>query len=237
MCRNALELGRYYLYFAHHKGGHIRMAYADELAGPWTVFRPGIGVLRLADVRDVVEDHIASPDVHVDFEHERFVLYFHGPRRGVDFDQRTWVAMSRDGLSFERHTAEILGEAYFRVFRWGGYDHSVARLGPLYRSREGLHDFQPGPQLFTPQHRHFATPVWNNRLSVFFSKKNDRPERLKMVTVELTDDWSQWTTSGLTEVLAPTEDYETSHGAKLLDPFVYEADGRFYLLYSLRISA
>ncbi len=30
-------LGRYYLYFADHKGSYIRLAYADELAGPWTI--------------------------------------------------------------------------------------------------------------------------------------------------------------------------------------------------------
>lgn len=39
--------GRYYLYFAHHKGDHIRMAYADALQGPWTLYRPG--VLQLND--------------------------------------------------------------------------------------------------------------------------------------------------------------------------------------------
>jgi hypothetical protein len=35
------RLGRYYLYFADHKGGHIRLAYADDLAGPWRVHPPG----------------------------------------------------------------------------------------------------------------------------------------------------------------------------------------------------
>ena len=30
-------LGRYYAYFAHHKGRHIRLAYADAIAGPWNV--------------------------------------------------------------------------------------------------------------------------------------------------------------------------------------------------------
>lgn len=30
-------LGKYYLYFAHHKGRHIRLAYADSLTGPWTM--------------------------------------------------------------------------------------------------------------------------------------------------------------------------------------------------------
>ena len=35
------RLGRYYLYFAHHKGTYIRLAYADDLLGPWTVYPPG----------------------------------------------------------------------------------------------------------------------------------------------------------------------------------------------------
>jgi hypothetical protein len=28
-------LGRYYLYFADHKGSYIRLAYADRIDGPW----------------------------------------------------------------------------------------------------------------------------------------------------------------------------------------------------------
>ena len=35
-------LGQYYMYFAHHQGAFIRMAYADALAGPWTVHEPGV---------------------------------------------------------------------------------------------------------------------------------------------------------------------------------------------------
>ena len=36
-------LGRYYLYFASHQGGqYIRLAYADQLSGPWAVYPPGI---------------------------------------------------------------------------------------------------------------------------------------------------------------------------------------------------
>ncbi|MCY4122873.1 MAG: hypothetical protein OXG72_18340, partial [Acidobacteria bacterium] len=34
-------LGRYYLYFADHRGVYIRLAYADDLAGPWTMHEPG----------------------------------------------------------------------------------------------------------------------------------------------------------------------------------------------------
>ena len=35
-------LGRYYLYFSHHKGTYIRLAYADALMGPWKIHTPGV---------------------------------------------------------------------------------------------------------------------------------------------------------------------------------------------------
>lgn len=40
-------LGRYYLYFADHKGSYIRLAYADDLLGPWKIHAPGS--LQIAD--------------------------------------------------------------------------------------------------------------------------------------------------------------------------------------------
>ena len=55
-------LGKYYMYFAHHKGRYIRLAYSDDLSGPWKIHEPG--VLALEEVA-VIKDHIASPDVHV----------------------------------------------------------------------------------------------------------------------------------------------------------------------------
>ena len=36
------SLGRYYMYFAHHQGDHIRLAYADALEGPWQVYESGV---------------------------------------------------------------------------------------------------------------------------------------------------------------------------------------------------
>ena len=41
------RLGTYYLYFADHKGSYIRLAYADDLRGPWEVYEPGS--LQIAD--------------------------------------------------------------------------------------------------------------------------------------------------------------------------------------------
>lgn len=56
-------LGRYYLYFSHHAGKFIRLAYADALSGPWKIHEPG--TLRIEEASRC-RDHIASPDMHID---------------------------------------------------------------------------------------------------------------------------------------------------------------------------
>ena len=69
-------LGRYYLYFAHHGGKFIRLAYALRLSGPWKVHEPG--TLRLEQAPRC-NDHIASPDIHVDSVRREILMYFHCP--------------------------------------------------------------------------------------------------------------------------------------------------------------
>src|ERR1051325_7169415 len=66
-------LGRYYLYFADHRGKYIRLAYADRLKGPWKVHVPG--TLKLGE--SFFTDHIASPEAIVDNEHKQIRLYYH----------------------------------------------------------------------------------------------------------------------------------------------------------------
>ncbi|MCA9486950.1 MAG: hypothetical protein KC548_04830, partial [Nanoarchaeota archaeon] len=66
-------LGKYYLYFAHHKGSYIRLAYADSIEGPWRLHSQGVLHLEEAPC----EDHIASPDVHIDSINQKLIMYFH----------------------------------------------------------------------------------------------------------------------------------------------------------------
>src|SRR5262245_12245267 len=42
-------LGKYYLYFADHRGKYIRLAYADKPEGPYKVHEPG--TLKLGEVQ------------------------------------------------------------------------------------------------------------------------------------------------------------------------------------------
>lgn len=53
-------LGKYYLYFADHKGRYIRLAYSDRLEGPWSIHVPGS--LQIADSHFLTEPPPAPPD-------------------------------------------------------------------------------------------------------------------------------------------------------------------------------
>ena len=54
-------LGKYYLYFADHKGDRIKLAYADNLAGPWTIYVDGS--LHLTDTTFLHEPPELKPEM------------------------------------------------------------------------------------------------------------------------------------------------------------------------------
>jgi len=233
-------LGRYYLYFGHHKGQYIRLAYADRLEGPWTAYEPG--TLKLEG--SFCDHHVASPDVHVDDDRRELRMYYHGPMKGKG--QVSRVALSRDGIRFTC-LPEILGSSYFRVLRWGGYHYALGMPGIFYRSLDGLTGFERGPTLFTEDMRHTALKLDGNTLSIFYSNAYDCPERILLSTIELTPDWMSWTASEPVTVLEPELDYEGADlplepsirgwapepVRQLRDPAVFREEGRTYLLYSV----
>jgi hypothetical protein len=247
------RLGRYYLYFAHHQGHSIRLAYADELTGPWTVHAPG--TLRL-DQAPGCRDHVASPDAVVDETNRRIRLYFHCPA-ALAQGQKTFVAVSRDGLRFAA-SPRVLGIFYWRVFRWRSWWYAMAKGGLLYRAADELGPFEPGPNPFPggarrdeafndAGPRHVAVQVTGDALRVYYSNIGDAPERILRGTIALSDDWSSWRTSEAEEVLRPLAGWEgaglplrpSSSGPAngrenaVRDPAIFVEDGTVYLLYSV----
>ena len=238
-------LGKYYLYFGHHGGKYVRLAYADRLEGSWKIHSPG--VLDLEDA--FAEHHIASPDVHVDNERREFRMYYHGPTGNT---QKTRVAISKDGRHFIARP-EILGGPYFRVFQWDGWYYAMSMPGIFYRSKDGLTGFEQGPTPFSEiikpprRMRHFAFKLDGGTLSIFYSCIGDTPERILMSAIQLKPDWNDWTPSPEVEVIAPEMEYEgadcpleTSRMGwaperirQLRDPGIFLEDGKTYLLYAV----
>ena len=245
-------LGRYYLYFAHHQGKYIRLAYADDLRGPWRIHTPG--VLELSD--SFFPSHIASPDVRIWDDRQEIWMYYHGCCLP---GQWTRLAISSDGLRFEAREA-VLGPPYWRTFEWEGWRYALGMPGRFYRSHDGLDDWEEGPQAFAEEvervvggkttpcgMRHSAVRVRGDSMEVFYSNRGDCPERILMSTVRLAGDWKDWRPSASLEILQPEMDYEgvdaprvPSRGGsihepawQLRDPAIYEEDGEAYLLYSV----
>lgn len=236
-------LGRYYLYFAHHTGTYIRMAYADEIAGPWTVHSPG--VLELID--SFSTDHIASPDVHVDHNSRQIRMYFHGGKPADGKNQETRVAISNDGLNFEARST-VLGLPYFRVFQLNGWYYAIGMPGTLYRSQDGLKLFLQGPRIFPENQRHTALLRHGDQLLVFYTMVGEQPpESILLSTIDLSDDWHDWKPSEPKVVLAPEHDWEGANQPlepskrgiivprvnQLRDPAIFEDGDDLYLLYAV----
>lgn len=238
-------LGKYYMYFSHHSGKYIRMAYANSMDGPWKIYEPGS--LRLAQAK-AFGDHLASPDMHVENESQEIRMYFHCPakdRRG----QWTGVAISKDGLKFKA-SEEILGKYYFRVFKWKDYYYAIAKgwisgWGELLRSKDGVMEFERRSN-FIHRLRHAAVLLRGNQLLIFYSRKGDAPERILVSTVRLSDDWNEWVESEPIEVIRPEKDYEgiqypvkpSNYGyairvCQLRDPCIFEENGKIYLFYTI----
>ena len=167
-------LGRYYMYFANHMGDFIRLAYANDPAGPWRIHEPGVLHVRdtafyrpQPDPVETLEDfytHVASPEIYVDHARKQFVLWVHGwytngerwpadPKAAAawasarSYGQFTQAASSSDGLHFAV-TPAISRTSYLRVFKRDGYFYGVSRLGRLSRARDPFGAFELGNGLF-----------------------------------------------------------------------------------------
>ena len=226
-------LGRYYLYFADHKGSYIRLAYADHVAGPYTVHPAGS--LQLADscfpttapqgitVTSPIQQaaieaegydahftpHIASPDVVVDHERQTIFMAFHGLCE--DGAQLTRMAQSADGVSFTAHQP-LVAFPYLRILpqRWKGYWLAMSMPGIFYRSTDLL-SWEAGAILFANDFRHCALLRRGDTLYVYWTRVGDTPEHILRSTIDLSsgwDGWLNWAPSSPQSVLLPELPWE-----------------------------
>jgi hypothetical protein len=230
------RLGRYYLYFADHKGSYIRLAYADRMTGPWRIHPPGSLHLEqscfLTEPPEATAEQLAEQQARYatrgeEMSHDVLLEittpHIASPDMHVDNAKRqivmyfhglddvgtqvTRAALSFDGINFTAQP-EILGRSYLRVFRHDGMIYGLAMPGQLYRSRDGLHGFEAGPTLFNPRMRHCAVMKRDGELWVFWTQVGDAPERILLSRIALASDWLGWQDGPPVEVLRPVHPWE-----------------------------
>ncbi len=256
---------KYLLYFAHHEGRSIRMATSDHLRGPWKLYKPdplelensgfAVEAPALTDLHPEAKEfierdadgnypHIASPDVHVDHQKKRVRLYYHGRlHNGL---QRTRVALSANGFDFSAQALH-LGLPYLRVIQQDDWYYAIAMPAQLYRSRDGLSNFEEGPRLTDEPIRHHAFLKHQGQWYAFWTRVGDTPERILVSTLETGAEWRDWRFGETAEVHRAQKPWEgadlpadaSRYGSimqranQLRDPAIYEEDGRIYLLYAI----
>lgn len=183
---------QYYLYFAHHSGDYIRMAWAANIEGPYTLYddssTPGNRGVLDNDEADIVlidnhatypdlyieENHLASPDVIVDDTNQRIIMYFHsGSSYYVDGveqnDQVTWASTSDYGLEFYNGIEPVqLGSSYFRIFEHGGEMYALDNGAKTNKALDAANPWA------IPNGHDFTTQLWERAADNGFS--DDIPE-------------------------------------------------------------
>ncbi|WP_044214449.1 hypothetical protein, partial [Saccharicrinis fermentans] len=167
---------KYYLYFAHHHGSYIRMAWAATLKGPWHLYQMGadvaIGkrgvldlgndVIKLENGITIPNNHLASPDVVVDNKNQQIILYFHSGSSTYVHDKRvkkqlSYVSTSKYGLNFRAHIQPVfLGSSYFRVFT---YQHNIFALSNSGTPYKAPNTAKPWS---APEDFDFSVPLWQS---------------------------------------------------------------------------
>lgn len=230
------RLGTYYLYFADHKGRYIRLAYADDLLGPWQIHPAGS--LQIDESHFLTEPPEVSPSeleqlrsrrpagdssISHDLLTEVTTPHIASPDVHVDDANRrivmyfhglegvarqvSRVATSPDGIRFQTRP-EILGRTYMRVFDHAGQTYAMSMPGQFYRANTPLSGFEPGPRLFNRDMRHAGLLTRGQTMFVFWTQVGDVPERIFVSRVDLSGDWMSWSETDPVEVLRPVHAWE-----------------------------
>ena len=231
-------LGKYYLYFADHKGDRIKLAYSNTLKGPWQI-KPG-GTLLLENSFFLQE----KPTIPKDFDLETLgqrkahpdllpyipkkiddltIPHIASPDVHVDdVNQRLVMyfhGLDEFGLQKTRVATsnngldftvkeKIVGWPYFRKFTYKKNDYAISMPGDIYKNNGDIGDYTPVNQILEDSVRHSAVLVHKDQLLIFYTRKGDKPERIFMSKVNLKKPAILWKASEKIEVLRPEEDWE-----------------------------
>lgn len=180
-------IGKYYLYFSHHRGRYIRIAYSQNVTGPYSLLSGGAVINISTPV-----SHLASPDVHINHPAKTITMYFHTLDKTSIYGQLTQAFISYDGIHFQPHSSDI-ARYYFRRFQ---VLRDIFAIAPSNMGRDFTLLHRPGRsesyrvssnRTFFPLARHvFPHPVRFNAIVALYSVLFDAPERIYCSRVNIT---------------------------------------------------
>ena len=230
-------LGKYYLYFSHHNGRYIRMAYSNKIIGPYKIYKEGVLNIKNSPGKD----HLASPDVHVDSENKTITMYYH---TCFNKNQYTLESTSKDGVFFKSNEI-ILGSYYFRVFRFKNQLYSIAKgsnnYGKIYKKVNNV--WYMIYEKLIKNIRHTAILVEDDIIYLFYSLIGELQESIYCCILNI----DNFMVTNKYKLLKPTLKYEgfnfTKEKSKIgmekkfvnqvRDPGIYKNKNNKYLLYSV----
>lgn len=249
--------GRFYLYFSDHAGDCIKLAYADDIVGPWSISDDA--VLDFSGFSDAY-DHMASPEIYIDHDAREIRLYFHARSKSRGREQWTFLANSRDGERFIKCVDEPLAPFYLKLIYWKNCFYGITKGGNLWYSNDGLSAFHPGGNPFD---RSLSNEIWHNSpgsirhvglsindniLSVYFSRIGHAPERILRSNIDILDsNCMNWIAGPEEEILRAEVEYEgvsmpianSTSGPSLTfenalrDPHIINIQNETYMFYAV----
>jgi len=250
------RLGRYYLYFAHHTGKYIRMAYSNSVHGPWREYDKGI--LNIKDLKDAF-DHVASPDVLIDEDKKVINMYFHSPSRKKQ-QQWSYLATSKDGLDFRQTVDFPLAPFYLRVLKMEKNFIGMSKGGNIWESDTGCQEFR---HVVNPFNVRLNSEIWHNSpgsirhvalfkrrnfIYIFFSRIGDAPEGILYGEMEIDKPMPEWRVENISPLIEPEMDYEgvglevkpsyagaaENEERALRDPYIFQDGEKIYMFYCVK---
>lgn len=246
-------LGKYLLYFAHHSGEFIRIAYSEDIFTGWKILDHKINNV---SKETEFHDHVASPDVYVDNIEKSIYMFFHSRIKGSR-KQQTFLSKSNDGINFALVKGDLNLPFYFRHVTIGTKTFAVTKGGNLYinmvspvaNTWRALNNVNTGKSNKEAMHnssgsiRHASLIYYMKIFIIFYSKIGDSPERIYAAKI-VENEKGLWLMSNEFEITRPELNFEGANldieasvagpslkeENALRDPYVMQ-DGEDYFLF------
>ena len=141
-------------------------------------------------------------------------MYYHGD---LENGQKSFLAKSTDGLNFKTEN-KVLGEFYFRVFKYKDKVYSVAKNknedSVIYQSDSYDGEFK---EIFNilPNSRHTAVYVKDDYLFIFYTTVGDAPESIYYCKLKISENVDEWDVISNHKLCPPQYQFEGA-GSQLI---------------------